>query len=442
MLNTSLGFRKIGFVGLLIITSCLCILHSGLGASLALLITIYMLVQHLIRPNLLQISKMFGLLVSFSSYVLYFVLNDIWQGDEITIQYHVNNLIYVILAINVVLFGTGRSSATHFSLTISLGLLIIMLAYLFIKTICMTGALESGLAKSLFHNIQECSRVRFGSRNALMTGAMLATLTALCYVDTNWRNLRATIIVSCSIAAGIMLVVYGVQSRGATLSLIFSCFVGILWIYQKYGRNSAIRHVLISSLALILLSITPQFHEDINTANTRLQAISETKLMDRTSTDGSISTRLNMYTGGIIAFSERPILGYGYSNRYNPAVQYVNLPYDRYSHLHNAMINHLVAGGIFGLLAYFLLYFPFWQTLRNLSFFKSRFDFALSQFYGNFFVIGLTTSTVGHFAINTFFAVTLTAILCNRTRLTEPLQQNLIEVATTKPLVSTQNNSR
>ena len=421
LLNASLGSRKIGFLGLLISTSVLCILHSGLGASLALLITIYMLVRHFIRPNPLQISKMLGLLFSFCCYVLYFVLNDIWQGDEIAIQYHLNNLIYVVLAINVVLFGTGRSSATHFSLTISLGLLIILLVYLFIKSICMSGALESELAKALFHKSQECSRVRFGSRNALMTGAMLATLTALCYVDTNWRNLRATIIVSCSITAGIMLVVYGVQSRGATLSLICSCFVGILWIYRKYGRNSAIRHVLISSLAIISLSLTPQFNEDIHTANTRLQAISETELMDRTSTDASISTRLNMYIGGIIAFSERPLLGYGFANRYNPAVPHVNLQYDRHSHLHNAMINHLVAGGVFGLLAYFLLYFPIWQTLRNLSFFKSRFDFALSQFYLSFFVIGLTTSTVGHFAINTFFAITLTAILCHRTRLTETL---------------------
>jgi O-antigen ligase len=143
--------------------------------------------------------------------------------------------------------------------------------------------------------------------------------------------------------------------------------------------------------------------------------------MDRTSTDASTSIRLNMYTGGIIAFRERPLLGYGFDNRYNPAVPHANLQYDRHSHLHNAMINHLVAGGVFGLLAYFLLYFPIWQTLRNLSFFKSRFDFALSQFYGSFFVIGLTTSTVGHFAINTFFAITLTAILCHRTRLTETL---------------------
>ena len=56
----------------------------------------------------------------------------------------------------------------------------------------MSGALESELAKALFHNTQECSRVRFGSRNALMTGAMLATLTALCHVDTNWRKMHFT----------------------------------------------------------------------------------------------------------------------------------------------------------------------------------------------------------------------------------------------------------
>jgi len=74
----------------------------------------------------------------------------------------------------------------------------------------------------------------------------------------------------------------------------------------------------------------------------------------------------------------------------------------------------LVAGGIFGLIVYLLLYLPFWRTIKNFQFFTTEFDFALTQFYASFFMIGLTTSTNGHFAMNAFFAITLVLLLCSK----------------------------
>ena len=71
--------------------------------------------------------------------------------------------------------------------------------------------------KVVYHNANNCYRVRFGSRNVLMTGAMIATLTALCYADVPWSKPLPSILATFGIVAGATLVAYGTNAENDLL---------------------------------------------------------------------------------------------------------------------------------------------------------------------------------------------------------------------------------
>lgn len=82
----------------------------------------------------------------------------------------------------------------------------------------------------------------------------------------------------------------------------------------------------------------------------------------------------------------------------------------RHHHLHNAIINYLVAGGVIGLFAYLALFTVGIHKVRPkglYSFFETPQKFLLTQIYANFFIVGLTTATMGHFVNTTFFATAI-----------------------------------
>lgn len=387
-------------------------IHSGLSLALAIIITICVAILRLVfdRSSLMNGSPVF--LIAGLTYASYFSINS-YMTASVDLSYIKNSLIYVVLAFNVILLGINQKQI-GLSVKISVGLIIIFLLYVFMKAGCEFEIFSHEFLKDVFQNANNCYRVRFGSRNALMTGAMIATLTALCYADVPWSKPLPSILATFGIVAGAALVAYGTQSRGAMLALLITVPSGFYWIYVQYGFSALTKHVfklaMIMSIALISLNhISGDGKHLIKRINFVLDIALETETADK-----SISTRLDMYRSGVNAFLESPVIGYGYENRYNSAARLGSLRMDRHAHLHNAILNHLVAGGIFGLIVYLLLYLPFWRTIKNFQFFTTEFDFALTQFYASFFMIGLTTSTNGHFAMNAFFAITLVLLLCSK----------------------------
>ena len=78
--------------------------------------------------------------------------------------------------------------------------------------------------------------------------------------------------------------------------------------------------------------------------------------------DTSFEQRAIMWQAGWNAFLEQPLWGYGIQNRFTAT----DLPFS-YTHLHNSLLTHLVAGGLAGALLYasLILFAPFaWTYLR------------------------------------------------------------------------------
>ena len=78
--------------------------------------------------------------------------------------------------------------------------------------------------------------------------------------------------------------------------------------------------------------------------------------------DNSFEQRAIMWQAGWTAFLEQPIWGYGIQNRFSAT----DLPFS-YTHLHNSLLTHLVAGGLAGAFLYaaLILFAPLtWACLR------------------------------------------------------------------------------
>jgi O-antigen ligase len=133
---------------------------------------------------------------------------------------------------------------------------------------------------------------------------------------------------------------------------------------------------------------------------------------------GSVDLRLSMWSGGLTAFKQQPIIGYGYQNTGLEASRHVTGPYAKafikgQKMLHNDYVNSLVGFGILGLLALMaLLFLPLTLFFKQL---KADKECARSAI-GVLFIIALsvfaiTDSIYSHSVMRSFFVFFLGVLL-------------------------------
>ena len=89
--------------------------------------------------------------------------------------------------------------------------------------------------------------------------------------------------------------------------------------------------------------------------------------------NGSVDLRLSMWSGGLTAFKQQPIIGYGYQNTGLEASRHVTGSLSKefikdQKMLHNDYVNSMVGFGILGLLALLaLLFFPLTIFFKRLK---------------------------------------------------------------------------
>jgi len=134
--------------------------------------------------------------------------------------------------------------------------------------------------------------------------------------------------------------------------------------------------------------------------------------------NGSVNLRLSMWSGGLTAFKQQPIIGYGYHNTGLEASRHVSGPYAKgfikyQKMLHNDYVNSLVGFGILGLLALMaLLFLPLTLFFKQL---KADKECARSAI-GVLFIIALsvfaiTDSIYSHSVMRSFFVFFLGVLL-------------------------------
>ena len=181
-------------------------------------------------------------------------------------------------------------------------------------------------------------------------------------------------------------------------------------------------HLTKKSLLLILiaLAVVTAFSMNNKSFSHRIDvAFQEIKNYSVDSdSNGSVDLRLSMWSGGLTAFKQQPIIGYGYHNTGLEASRHVSGPYAKgfikgQKMLHNDYVNSLVGFGILGLLALMaLLFLPLTLFFKQL---KAEKECARSAI-GVLFIIALsvfaiTDSIYSHSVMRSFFVFFLGVLL-------------------------------
>ena len=181
-------------------------------------------------------------------------------------------------------------------------------------------------------------------------------------------------------------------------------------------------HLTKKSLLLILiaLAVVTAFSMNNKSFSHRIDvAFQEIKNYSVDSdSNGSVDLRLSMWSGGLTAFKQQPIIGYGYHNTGLEASRHVSGPYAKgfikgQKMLHNDYVNSLVGFGILGLLALMaLLFLPLTLFFKQL---KADKECARSAI-GVLFIIALsvfaiTDSIYSHSVMRSFFVFFLGVLL-------------------------------
>jgi len=149
--------------------------------------------------------------------------------------------------------------------------------------------------------------------------------------------------------------------------LFFSAM--LIWSIRGYLTKKGLLLILIALAVVMAFSMNNKsFVDRIDVAFHEIKDYSVDS-----DPNGSVSLRLSMWSGGLTAFKQQPIIGYGYQNTGLEASRHVSAPYAKafikgQKMLHNDYVNSLVGFGILGLLALMaLLFLPLTLFFKQLK---------------------------------------------------------------------------
>lgn len=214
--------------------------------------------------------------------------------------------------------------------------------------------------------------LEMGTGNALPFGTIFITLAFMTCLEIQNKTYIGKILAFLALIIGVLIVAFWNGSRGPILVAGPLTLLMLWYLFKQSKHNKDSRYLVYGLLITALLAFSIILSQTFghNITNEMLNGIKE--ITHGGSHDGSVKIRLTLYTAGIKAFSSQPILGYGIGQLFDAVTDFLpktaNL---RYSHLHNMFLNHMIAGGLLGLLFLFLLIFSplinLWKGDQNFS---------------------------------------------------------------------------
>ncbi len=179
-------------------------------------------------------------------------------------------------------------------------------------------------------------------------------IAALMVVRTESKKMRYVYIFLVALFAYLLV---QTATRGTTLGLVGAVLVSMTYV-AVYARQYPIVRKAAIGVLLGLVVIVGTF---VAVRKTEFVQNSQTltRIANVSLSEGNV--RFKVWKMAYEGFKERPLLGWGQSNfnyvfneHYDPSIYFAESWYDR---VHNILFDWLIAGGIFGALAYFAIYF-------------------------------------------------------------------------------------
>lgn len=245
------------------------------------------------------------------------------------------------------------------------------------------------------------------ARIAVILALFSSTMLFLKNVTLSFR------IISYALGCGasILIVLYS-GSRGAILSFPILLLAPLLFALPKKWAFSFSGWIAVFTFVILVLTCVALFDQTgfIDSLIGRLISVISGENMD-----ASTLIRYQMWQVAFQSFFERPIIGYGWHSFVEVAR---GTPIEAYSQadanfsFHSDIANFAVAGGLIGLLLYFLLLFSpliFWDTAKGHPHFRLRLYWAIAMPI-IYLILGLTDMVLGFDYMTMFHAFTFAII--------------------------------
>ena len=247
--------------------------------------------------------------------------------------------------------------------------------------------------------------IRFFSRNSLMVSSMVLVISHMCilYDGTKIQKLLGCI----GYVLGLLTVLFVTDSRGATLA--FVAMSPIVFEYTRRRENIRLKKAILFWMIIATLITSIAYHTLPEQKLKRYFGAFHQAMNFDTSmkVDSTAFARVLTYEAAVDAIMAKPMTGYGMSNRWSALEPYLDAPSGENGHSNNLVLNHLLSGGIMGLIMLLLItLFPVASKYRSLP--QNRDEIYLAAIvaaalHGN----GLTTAILSHYMHSTFWAVAL-----------------------------------
>jgi O-antigen ligase len=328
----------------------------GVILFLSIILSIYFLFY---KSSEIEIGPFKKIGLIFISYFIYYSIHGIFFTKSILQHIHDIGKIFPILVFGVlaILIKKDTIKVTHKALSYVAILSIyftIILALIF--RYCLPEIIVLG--ETFTQKTGVMSRLEMGTGNALPFGTIFVTFAFMTCLDIQNKSLIEKITSFSALILAVLIVAFWNGSRGpllVTAPLILLMF----WFLYEKGKLSKnwvyLRSGVIAITVLVFLySMIQSFGYDMSTN----MANGLKQIVVGGPKNNSVGIRLTLYQASLDAFSTRPFSGFGIGNIFESIVDF--LPKSsklQFSHVHNMFLNHLLAGGLFGLLFLFLLIF-------------------------------------------------------------------------------------
>ena len=352
--------------------------------------------------------------VIFISYFTYFIVQGFFYSSSFSQHIHDIGKIFPILVIGILalLLKTNTFNINYKMLSlvaVSSIYLTTVLAFIFryfpFDILILDQTLSSKTA--VF------GRLEMGTGNALPFATIFITFIFLTFLGYDMKSILEKIISFSASILGIFVLIFWNGSRGPLL-LIAPLILLTGWYLYKNSKSEQSWLPLILGAISITLLVVPLILlqsfgiEVAGFSSTSTRMISGIKELTYSgSYDNSVSTRLTLYLAGSKAFFVNPIFGFGIGNLLDSVTQFLptNVHFG-YSHLHNMFLNHMIAGGFFGLLFLVIL-----VTSPLLILWQSRDVISINGIYLSFLLVitifgsGMSNVLFFHDLLSGFFSV-------------------------------------
>ena len=395
-------------------------LALGFILSVAICLSFYFIIKG--RDYTPKSFKTIG--VIFISYFTYYAVQGFFYTSNFSQHLHDLGKIFPILVIGILALllkpNTFKISYKMLSfvavLSIYLTTVLALIFRFFPPDIIILG-------QSFAQKTGVLGRLEMGTGNALPFGTIFISFAFLTCLGYERKSILEKIISFSALILAILIVGFWNGSRGPLLVIIPLAFL-MFWYLFKNSKSEQSLHPLIlgvTVVALLAMSFIIMLNFGHITSINMVNGIKELAYSGSSTSeyteissgsfvsthDKSVNIRLTIYRAGFEAFFAKPVFGFGIGNLSDSIIQFLPKTFHfGESHLHNILLNHMVAGGLVGLLFLFML-----ATSPLLVLWQKRDIISINGVYLSFLIVftifgaGMSNVLFFHDLLAGFFSV-------------------------------------